>query len=99
MFCHLVTRAWIELCCCELRNVASLVSLMTEIWLLISDSKIRSTIGVEMRLPSRIASASRGAATRSFRFPSIGIEVTSHRSMPMIIRPHMIATGKTTITG
>ncbi len=30
-FCHSVTRAWIELCCCELRNVASLVSLMMEI--------------------------------------------------------------------
>ena len=66
---------------------------MVEIWLLISDSKIRSTIGVEMRLPSKIASASRGAAIRNLRFPSSGIEVTSHRSMPMMIRPHRTATG------
>jgi hypothetical protein len=93
VFCPLVTRACTALFCCEVRNAASLFSLMTETWLLISDSKIRSTIGVEMRLPSRSASASRGAAIRNLRFPSSGIDVTSHRSMPMMIKPHKTATG------
>ena len=93
VFCHLVTRPCTELCCCELRKVASLFSLMTEIWLLISDSKIRSTIGVEMRLPIRIASTSRGAAMSHLRLRSCGNEVTSQRSIPMITRPHSSAIG------
>jgi hypothetical protein len=66
---------------------------ITEISLLISGWKIRRTNGVEIALLSKSARASRGMAIRSLRLPSIGIDVTSHRSIPMITRPHIRAIG------